>query len=77
MSAGIVMVLIGCVSLAFGAISLIFWIATWPRRHNEFVRRLKGNTECSDAELKNLTIRQIKVTIRRIFTKRADRCVIL
>ena len=42
MSQGIVMVLSGCVTLAFGAISLIFWIATWPRRHNEFVRKLRG-----------------------------------
>ena len=42
MSPGVIMILIGCVSLATGATALIFWTATWPGRYEEFVRRLKG-----------------------------------
>ena len=41
MSAGVIIILIGCVSLAVGA-TLIFWTATWPGRYEEFVRRLRG-----------------------------------
>ena len=42
MSAGVIIILIGCVSLAVGATTLIFWTATWPSRYEEFVRRLRG-----------------------------------
>ncbi len=42
MSAGVAVILVGCVSLAVGATALIVWTATWPRRYDEFVRRLKG-----------------------------------
>ena len=42
MSAGIVMILVGCVSLAAGATALIFWTATFPGRYRELERRLKG-----------------------------------
>ena len=42
MSAGVVMILVGCVSLAAGATALIFLTVTWPGRYEEFVRRLKG-----------------------------------
>ena len=38
MSAGVIIILIGCVSLAVGATTLIFWTATWPGRYEEFVR---------------------------------------
>ena len=41
MSAGVVMILLGCVSLAAGAITLIFWTATWPGRYEEFMRKMK------------------------------------
>lgn len=41
MSTGIIMVLIGCLSLAAGSTALIFWTATWPGRYDAFVRKQK------------------------------------
>jgi hypothetical protein len=41
MSTGIIMVLVGCLSLAAGSTALIFWTVTWPGRYDAFVREQK------------------------------------